>query len=77
VTGLNVANTFNVGYAYDFTKTDMKTYNPGTKIMTGFFPGNRYGDTYWGMHGKLRKKSEQVLEECYAFIWYTRHLTEK
>lgn len=44
--GLNVANTFNVGYAYDFTKTDLNTYSRGThELMLGFLIGNRYGDT--------------------------------
>ncbi len=44
--GLNVANTFNVGYAYDFTKTDLRTYSRGThELIIGFLLGNRYGDT--------------------------------
>ncbi len=44
--GLNVGNTFNVGYAYDFTKTDLRTYSKGThEIIIGFLLGNRYGDT--------------------------------
>ncbi len=44
--GLNVANTFNVGYAYDFTKSDLGTYSRGThEIIVGFLLGNRYGDT--------------------------------
>jgi len=44
--GLNVANTFNVGYSYDFTKTDLRTYSRGThEVMIGFLLGNRYGDT--------------------------------
>jgi type IX secretion system PorP/SprF family membrane protein len=44
--GLNVANTFNVGYAYDFTKSDLRTYSRGThELMIGFLLGNRYGDT--------------------------------
>ena len=44
--GLNVANTFNVGYAYDFTKSDLGTYSRGThEIIIGFLLGNRYGDT--------------------------------
>ncbi len=44
--GLNVANTFNVAYAYDFTKTDLRTYSGGThEVMIGFLLGNRYGDT--------------------------------
>lgn len=35
--GLNVANTFNVGYAYDFTQTDLRTYSRGThEIIIGF-----------------------------------------
>lgn len=44
--GLNVGNTFNVGYAYDFTKTDLQTYSKGThELIIGFLIGNRYGDT--------------------------------
>jgi type IX secretion system PorP/SprF family membrane protein len=44
--GLNVGNTFNVGYSYDFTKTDLQTYSRGThELMIGFLIGNRYGDT--------------------------------
>lgn len=44
--GLNVANAFNVGYAYDFTKTDLRTYSRGThEIIFGFLLGNKYGDT--------------------------------
>jgi len=44
--GFNVGNTFNVGYAYDFTKTDLRTYSRGThELMIGFLLGNRYGDT--------------------------------
>jgi len=44
--GLNVGNTFNVGYAYDYTKTDLHTYSRGThELMIGFLIGNRYGDT--------------------------------
>jgi type IX secretion system PorP/SprF family membrane protein len=44
--GLNVANTFNVGYAYDFTKTDLQTYSRGThELIIGFLIGNKYGDT--------------------------------
>lgn len=44
--GLNVGNTFNIGYAYDFTKTDLRTYSRGThELMIGFLIGNRYGDT--------------------------------
>jgi len=44
--GVNVANTFNVGYSYDFTKTDINTYIRGThELVFGFLIGNRYGDT--------------------------------
>lgn len=44
--GLNVANTFNVGYSYDITKTDLRTYSRGThEIVIGFLIGNKYGDT--------------------------------
>jgi type IX secretion system PorP/SprF family membrane protein len=44
--GLNVANTFNIGYAYDFTKTNIQTYSRGThELVIGFLIGNRYGDT--------------------------------
>lgn len=44
--GLNVANTFNVGYAYDFTRTAINTASKGThEIVIGFLIGNRYGDT--------------------------------
>lgn len=44
--GLNVGNTFNVGYAYDFTTTALNTASRGThEIIIGFLLGNRYGDT--------------------------------
>jgi len=44
--GLNVANAFNIGYAYDYTTTDLRTYSKGThELMIGFLIGNRYGDT--------------------------------
>lgn len=44
--GLNVGNTFNVGYAYDFTQTPLNTTSKGThEIIIGFLIGNRYGDT--------------------------------
>lgn len=44
--GLNVGNTFNVGYAYDFTTTSLNTVSRGThEIVIGFLIGNRYGDT--------------------------------
>ncbi|MFL5741090.1 MAG: type IX secretion system membrane protein PorP/SprF [Flavisolibacter sp.] len=44
--GLNVGNTLNFGYAYDFTETSLHTASQGThEIMLGFLIGNRYADT--------------------------------
>jgi type IX secretion system PorP/SprF family membrane protein len=41
--GLNVGNTFNVGYAYDLTTTNLNTVSRGThELMLGFLIGNRY-----------------------------------
>jgi type IX secretion system PorP/SprF family membrane protein len=43
--GLNVGNTFNMGYAYDFTTTKLNTVSRGThELMIGFIIGNRYSD---------------------------------
>ncbi|MEI6947626.1 type IX secretion system membrane protein PorP/SprF [Paraflavisolibacter sp. H34] len=44
--GLNVANTFHIGYAYDFTRTPLNTTNRGThELLLGFLINNRFGDT--------------------------------
>jgi hypothetical protein len=44
--GLNAGNVFNIGYAYDFTTTNIKTTSRGThEIVIGFLVGNGYGDT--------------------------------
>lgn len=44
--GLHVGNTFNVGYAYDFTTSKLRTVSRGThEVVVGFLLGNRYGDT--------------------------------
>jgi len=44
--GVNVGNTFNVGYAYDFTTTAIGTASRGThEIVIGFLLGNRYDDS--------------------------------
>lgn len=44
--GLNVGNTFNVGYAYDFTTSALNQVSRGThEIVVGFLLGNRYDDT--------------------------------
>jgi len=41
--GVNVSNTFNVGYAYDFTTTNLNTVSRGThEIVLGFIIGNKY-----------------------------------
>ncbi len=43
--GLNVGNTFNVGYAYDFTTTQINTVSQGThEIVLGFLLGNKYSE---------------------------------
>lgn len=42
--GLNVSNTFNVGYSYDYTVSRLNTFTRGThEIMVGFIIGNNYG----------------------------------
>lgn len=44
--GFNVGNTFNIGYSYDFTTTEINTVSKGThEFIIGFLIGNRYGDT--------------------------------
>jgi type IX secretion system PorP/SprF family membrane protein len=44
--GLNIGNTFNIGYAYDFTTTALNTASNGShEIIIGFLLGNKYGDT--------------------------------
>lgn len=43
--GLNVSNTFNVGYSYDYTTSRLNTVSKGThEIIIGFLLGNKYGD---------------------------------
>ena len=44
--GLNVANSVNVGYAYDYTQTKLNTTSRGThEFIVGFLLGNRYDDS--------------------------------
>lgn len=41
--GMNVGNTFNVGYAYDYTTTKLNTVSRGThEFILGFLLGNKY-----------------------------------
>ncbi|MER3497592.1 MAG: hypothetical protein C4308_02595 [Chitinophagaceae bacterium] len=43
--GINVSNTFNLGYAYDFTTTKLNTISRGThEIVLGFLLGNKYSE---------------------------------
>jgi type IX secretion system PorP/SprF family membrane protein len=45
--GINVSNTFNIGYSYESASTSrLKTYAKNThEIIIGFLLGNKYGDT--------------------------------
>ena len=45
--GVNISNTFNIGYAYDMSTTSrLRTYTKNThEIILGFLLGNRYPDT--------------------------------
>ncbi|HVG40547.1 MAG TPA: type IX secretion system membrane protein PorP/SprF, partial [Chitinophagaceae bacterium] len=44
--GLNAGNLFNIGYAYDITKTVLNTASRGThEVIIGFLIGNRYSDS--------------------------------
>ena len=43
--GLNISNTVNVGYSYDYTTSRLNTISKGThEIVVGFLIGNKYGD---------------------------------
>ena len=43
--GLNVGNTFNIGYAYDYSTTNLKTVSRGThELVIGFLLGNKYSE---------------------------------
>jgi hypothetical protein len=39
--GFNVANTFNVGYSFDYTKTDLQTFTKGTHASIKRVRGTR------------------------------------
>jgi type IX secretion system PorP/SprF family membrane protein len=43
--GINVSNTFNVSYSYDYSSSSVGTVTKGThEIVLGFLIGNKYGD---------------------------------
>jgi type IX secretion system PorP/SprF family membrane protein len=43
--GVNISNVFNVGYAYDYTTSGLRTFSKGThELVMGFLVGNSYGD---------------------------------
>lgn len=43
--GINLSNTFNIGYAYDYTTSRLNNFTKGThEIMIGFLIGNKYPD---------------------------------
>jgi type IX secretion system PorP/SprF family membrane protein len=43
--GLHVGNAFNVGYAYDFTRTPVNTVSRGThELLIGFIIGNKWSE---------------------------------
>ncbi|MBC7946546.1 MAG: type IX secretion system membrane protein PorP/SprF [Chitinophagaceae bacterium] len=44
--GLNISNTFNVGYAYDYTTSKLNNFSKGThELIVGFIIGNKYPDS--------------------------------
>lgn len=43
--GINVSNTFNIGYSYDYTTSRLNTVSKGThELLIGFILGNKYSD---------------------------------
>jgi type IX secretion system PorP/SprF family membrane protein len=43
--GVNISNTLNIGYAYDYTTSNLNTVSRGThEILVGLTIGNKYGD---------------------------------
>lgn len=43
--GLNVSNTFNISYAYDYNTSPLQAYSRGShEMVLGFLIGNKYGD---------------------------------
>jgi type IX secretion system PorP/SprF family membrane protein len=44
--GINVSNTFNISYAYDYTTSKLGAFSKGThEIVLGFLLGNKYDDS--------------------------------
>lgn len=45
--GVNISNTFNISYAYEYATTSrLQTYTKGThEVVIGFLLGNKYGDS--------------------------------
>ncbi len=44
--GMYISNTFNIGYAYDYTTSRLNNFTKGThEIMIGFTLGNKFGDS--------------------------------
>ena len=43
--GVNISNTLNIGYSYDYTTSRLNTVSKGThEILVGFMLGNKYAD---------------------------------
>ncbi len=43
--GMNISNTFNIGYSYDVTTSQLNTVSRGThELLIGLLIGNKYGD---------------------------------
>jgi type IX secretion system PorP/SprF family membrane protein len=43
--GVNISNTFNISYAYDYTTSKLSAISRGThELVLGFLIGNKYGD---------------------------------
>jgi type IX secretion system PorP/SprF family membrane protein len=43
--GLNISNTFNIGYAYDYTTSKLNNFSKGThEIVVGFLINNKYAN---------------------------------
>jgi len=44
--GINISNTFNVGYSYDISTSQLRNYSRNThEFIIGFLLGNRYSDS--------------------------------